>query len=58
VYGTVKAKAGVGPRVGGVATITLGNGNELTLGLSELEVLKAQVERHLAAIKANVGLEQ
>jgi hypothetical protein len=58
VPGTVKAKAGVGPRVGGVATITLGNGNELTLGLSELEVLKAQVERHLAAIKANVGLEQ
>jgi hypothetical protein len=44
VPGTVKAKAGVGPRVGGVATITLGNGNELTLGLSELEVLKAQVK--------------
>jgi len=59
VPGTIKQKPGPGgPRVGGVAVLTLGNGHELELGLSELEKLKAQVEAHVAAMKANVGLEQ
>lgn len=58
VPGTIKAKTGGGGKPTTVATLTLGDGQELEMGLSELEQLKAQVEKHLAACKANAGIEQ
>lgn len=57
VPGTLKSKSvRAGPA--NVAVLTLGDGSELELGLSELEKLKAQVDAHMNAIKANIGLEQ